>query len=464
MVNSMQYMASYSAATAHSNQGRAKSSELVYRLASMVFMLLYALMFYIVYRDYVSVEWGYTGLSFSHLSGFETAVIAIAIGVQGWAMPQSINSPSSVIIWMITALIYVPTMIITIMVGERVASNYYGNLAALSAVMILASIMSQKTRIQTDDPLPPDRFFYIFAAIFFVSTLLLFYQYGEIMSFSSVEDVYYQRFAAAELEGSSIMAYVRTHYLYVFSSTLFCASLLKRRYWYFFPVGFLGCLVIYLIDASKIAFIIPLLILSFFAVHKFARGRTWVLTAGLAFLTILCGKLATFSSGVKIFADLVLYRSIAIPAQTFAQYSDVFSARGYTWWSNVRGISSVVPPPQGFASDPFWPVLGQIVGAEFYGMESRVNLNANLFSGEGIAAAGSFGVIVIGLVTIVWLRIFDGVAKGWNQRMAVLISVPLGMSITNTHLSTFLLSFGGFFWLAVMHFYKPGKRLGEFPK
>ena len=463
MVNSMQYIPSYPAFTTQRRRSTPATSLFLSRFAGSVFLLLYGLIFYLVYRDYVSVEWGYTGLSFSSLSGYEIIFITFGIALQGWAMPPRVNSPSAVVLWMITVLIYVPTMIITIMVGERAPSEYYGNLAALSLVMIIASIFSRNTRISAHDSIPPDRFFYIFAGLFFVSTVVLFYQYGEIMSFSSVEDVYYQRFLAADLAGSSAIGYIRTHYLYVLSSTLFCAVLLDRKYWYLMPAGLVGYLVTYMIDASKIAFVIPILTFAFFAVQKFGNSKIWVLNAGMALLTMLCGVLATFSSGIKVFADLVLYRSVAIPAQTFAQYSDVFSSRGYTWWSHVRGVSALVPPPQSFASDPFWPALGQIVGADLYGIDSRLNLNANLFSGEGVAAAGSLGVIVIGLAMLVWLRVFDKVAQGWNQRFVVLITVPLGMNITNTHLSTFLLSFGGLFWLVVMYFYKPGRALARRP-
>lgn len=449
--------ARYNAGMTGSPRQAEKTGQFVDRLASAMFLLLYAVLFYVAYRDYVSVEWGYTGLRFSSLSGYEIIAIGFAVALQGWMMPQSINAPSAVILWMLTTLIYVPTLIITVMVGERPQVSYYGDLAALSGVMLLASFVCRKTKISPTDPLPRDRFFILFIGIFAIFTFLLFIQYGEIMSFASVENVYFQRFAAADIGGGGMIGYIRTHYLYVFSSILLCAGFLGRRYLYMMPIGFFGYLVTYLIDASKIAFVIPLLVLSFFLVHKFAKAKVWTLNAGLAFLTLACGTLASYSSGAKLIADLVLFRSIAIPAQTFAQYADVFSSKGYTWWSNVRGISSLVPPPQSFASDPFWPVLGQIVGAEYYGMDSRANLNANLFAGEGIAAAGSFGVIIIGIAMIIWLRVFDTVAKGWNQRFVILVTVPLGMSITNTHLSTFLLSFGGLFWLALMQLYKPQK-------
>lgn len=433
------------------------------RVADAFFLLLYGLMFYLVYRDYVSIEWGYTGLSFASLSGYEIAFIALAIAIQGWAMPPIISSPSAVILWMLTVLIYVPTMIITLMIGERAPSAYYGNLAALSLVMILASFSSKRVTVSEDEPLPGNRFFYLSLAIFVVFTFILFLQYRSIMSFSSVEDIYFQRFAASDLGASSIIGYIRTHYLYVFSSLMFGSAFLRRRYWYLSLVGFSGYVITYLIDASKISFVIPLLMMAFMAARKFGRSRAWVLNAGLAFLTLACGALTTLSSGAKLIADLVLTRSIAIPAQTFAQYADVFHERGYTMWSNVRGLSWIIPPPQSFTSDPFWPVLGQIVGADYYGMDSRANLNANLFAGEGIAAAGSVGVIVIGLAMILYLRFLDAAAKGWNQKLVILISVPLGMSLTNTHLSTLLLSFGGFFWLAVMYVYKPGRGESSVP-
>lgn len=427
------------------------------RMASTLFLLLYAAFFYLAYRDYVSVEWGYTRLNFSQLSFHEIALFTIAIAIQGWSMPHVIGSPSSVVLWMLTTLIYVPTLITTVMIGEQPPENYYGSLVALSTVMFVASIATRKSSTSNLAPLPPDRFFYILLAIFLLFTFVIIYKYNDIMRFSSLEDVYYQRSAAADVDKIIIMRYIMTHYPYVFSSILFSTVFINQKYWYLSLAGFFGYLVTYLVDASKVAFIIPLLITGFFAAHRFAKSKVWALNAGLALLTLGCGSLARYSAGTKLIADLVLFRSIAIPAQTFAQYSDVFSSRGYTWWSNVRGISLIVPPPQSFASDPFWPELGQIVGADLYGMDSRLNLNANLFSGEGVAAAGAFGVLVIGLAMLGWLRVFDTVAKGWNQQFVILITVPLGMSITNTHLSTFLLSFGGLFWLAMMYFYKPRK-------
>ncbi len=427
------------------------------RVASVLALLLYGLFFYIVYRNYVSVEWGYTGLVFADLTAAQIVGITLCVAVQAWFMPQNINSPSAVIIWMLTSLIYIPTMIITLMIGERRPEQYYSSLLLFTVALIIVSAFNGRCYTSDLEKIPPKAFFNVSIVIFGLISVILVVQYGGIMSFSSVEEVYFQRFAASDIETLSIIAYLRTHYLYVFASLLFAAGLLKRSYWYLMPLGLSGYFITYLIDASKIAFVIPILMVAFVATHRFARGRAWILSLGLAGVTILSGFLPQISPSAKIIADLILGRAIAIPAQTFAQYSDVFAARGYTWWGHVRGLSAVIPPPPSFAADPFWPVLGQIVGSTYYGIDSRVNLNANLFAGEGIAAAGPFGLLVIGVALALYLRVMDKVVKGWNQTFVILISVPLGMSLANTHLTTFLLSFGGFFWLAVFHLYKPNK-------
>jgi hypothetical protein len=154
--------------------------------------------------------------------------------------------------------------------------------------------------------------------------------------------------------------------------------------------------------------------------------------------------------------DLVIVRSIAIPGQVFQLYSDFFGKMGHTWWSNVKGVNIIVPPPRAFASDSGWPNLGILIGREYFGINSRMNANAHLFAGEGEAAAGAFGVLVIGALLAIWLRALDRAAVGWNRLFVLLISAPMALCLTNAHLSTLLLSFGGLFWLAYLTWARSG--------
>jgi hypothetical protein len=143
---------------------------------------------------------------------------------------------------------------------------------------------------------------------------------------------------------------------------------------------------------------------------------------------------------------------LGLPGLTFSQYSDVFRVEGYTYWSHVKGFDLIVDAPRSLGADPAWPGLGYIVGDRLY-FNPTNNVNANLFSGDGVAAAGVIGVLLIGTVVACWLVLLDRSAGRWHRGFAFLVTLPLGLSLTNGHFTTTLVSFGGLFWLLVFLFW-----------
>jgi hypothetical protein len=131
---------------------------------------------------------------------------------------------------------------------------------------------------------------------------------------------------------------------------------------------------------------------------------------------------------------------------------------GFTFWSHVRGLDLVVPVPASFVGDPAWPALGRVMGDRVYG-SADVNANANLFSGDGVAAAGAVGVMVMGILFTAWIVMIDRVSARWDRRFALLVIVPVALSLTNGHFFTTLMSFGGLFWLGVFALHRPAGRL-----
>jgi hypothetical protein len=432
----------------------ATSASGYFRLFNVVSGIAYVVLFFVAYRVYLSVEWGYTGLLYKTLGPLEIAFVLINVIIVSYALPSRLASPSSVVVWFLYCFVHVPTMVITFMIGERDSWHYVPSLAAMSLVMAAAAALAGRNQsLMTGRQLPDLQFAVILTSAFGASSLLLYQAFGDILSFSSLDDVYFQRFAASEIGGGAI-GYLRTHYAFLITSLLYATGLCVPRYRVLAVLGLAGSVLTYMIDGSKISLIFPVIVVSFYLAQITFSSKTHYFTAGLAALTGICTLLTSQLSIIKTLADLVLLRSIAIPAQTFAQYADLFAARGHTYWSNVRGINLFVPPPPGFLSDPFWPVLGQIVGAEYYGFGSRMNANANLFVGEGVAASDALGVIVIGVALIAFLHFLDRAAARWHWQFGTIAAVPLGLGLTNTHLSTLLLSFGGFLLWAVLRFYK----------
>lgn len=425
----------------------------------------YLAAFFWVYVEYLSVVWGYTGLLYRPLSSFQIAFIFSGVAIVAFCLPVRIRAPSSLIVWMLFTFVYMPTMAQTMMLGEKAPEQYMLALSAFTISMAVGGLVSRRMvslSDRLDDPfgaslVPSQAVIYGLLIVFAATTLALIYVYGSIMNFANItssEDVYATRFAASDITGG-VLGYVRAYYNYVLTPAIMAIGLIIGRFRWFIVLSLVGFIVSYMIDASKISLIIPLAIIGVSAILRYGGGAVAAMTAAMATGTLLFGILAKGASSLSFFADLILFRSIAIPGQQLAQYYDLFSSRGYTFWSNVRGISLFVPPPASFASDPRWPVLGQIVGEEFYGFSSRTNSNANAFAGEGVAAAGPVGVLVIGIAMAIYLRILDRAAIGWDRRLVLYALVPVGFALTNVHLSTTLVSFGGAFWVAFLMFLRP---------
>jgi hypothetical protein len=130
----------------------------------------------------------------------------------------------------------------------------------------------------------------------------------------------------------------------------------------------------------------------------------------------------------------------------FWEYSDVFSAAGYTYWSNVKGINLFVDVPTIFDGAHNWPQLGYLVASEILNKES--NSNANLFAYDGIAAAGAIGILVACFFLGAWLVMLDRITRSVDPMFVMLITFPMAYSLTNGSVFSLMFSFGGFFWIA----------------
>lgn len=415
------------------------------RWANVLAGLLYIGMFLHIYRTYISPVWGYTGLYYSHLSDWESAFIFVATAIVSFSMPTRLTKPSSIIIWLLYAFVFIPTIAITFMIGNNPSEFYISSLLALAGAIILCAFLTRGNEPSMLEKGHGDLFGRFMIGGFCIMAITLFFTFRNILSFSSIDDIYVQRFAAAEV-GNGLVGYLRTYFSYVFSPALIAIGLVSRRPTLIF-VGVAGYILSYAIDAAKIALVMPAAIFIFVGAHSIRIASTSIYTMGIALISGIASLFTDYSVTVRYFVDVFLLRTITIPGQMFSQYYDLFEERGYTYWSNTKFVDLLVPPPAAFRFDPFWPVLGQIVGAEYYGANSRMNANANLFAGEGVAAGGPIGIILIALLLAGWLRLMDQCSRDWNRIFVITIIIPVGMALTNIHLTTLLLSFGGIFWL-----------------
>lgn len=175
----------------------------------------------------------------------------------------------------------------------------------------------------------------------------------------------------------------------------------------------------------------------------FSQWKVCWITLALAFFVLV----ATFFAGSSLIFDLVSFyfvmRVLATPGGFFWQYSDTFSKYGYTYWDHVKGLDSLADAPSVLLNHPYWPQLGYIVADNIPGLES--NSNANLFAADGIAAAGSGGILFVCFVLSFWLIALDRASKGFDHGFVLLVAFPMAFILTNGSVFSMLLSFGGLF-------------------
>lgn len=406
---------------------------------------------------YLEPTWDYYGFAYV-APGFATIVFQmILVGAVLMFAPLVIDRPSKIIYTPLLLIVFIPSVVICL--AQPDGLNEYGvNLSFLALAFVFASLATRfehkKIRSVLSDALPNNVFMRSFAIAWVVMGGILVVYYGSIMQFVGETDIYEQREVGASL--NIWLGYVQTYYTSVICVALFSLGLMRKKFGYI-ALGIIGSVIVYMIDAQRTPLLMPLLI---WLAHKAINSRIEFFrsSAFVCFcVTVAVIACLVFQNNSIFFDEMtkyIVHRTIALPGLTFAQYTDVFGQSGYTLWSHVKGVGLIVDPPDAYQHLQSWPKLGNIVGDLIYSNPTW-NVNANLFSGDGIAAAGGIGVLVIGGIFALYLIALDRASQNWNRELSMLFCVPLGITLTNGHFFTFLLSFGGGFWLLCFYLYKP---------
>lgn len=427
---------------------------------------LYALAIHMAHRYYLYPIWDYYGFTYYAPGPAETGLILTLLVSCASVVPVAMERPSSIVVVLLYIVVYVPTVVLTPCLNSTALDQYGASLVLLAIGFAGASIASRAARGSVDK-LPGVSRSEIrlgpgdavltnsFVIAWLVSGVVLIATYYPVMSLAiGIEETYEQR--ALGTSTGLLLGYVQTYYSTVLSPALLALGLIRRKY-LLILAGVIGCVVTYMIAAQRTVILLPVAMIALYLAVTRRSAAMRSTSMLLMFLAVLVGLITAYADDnliVSLLAMFLVNRTLAQPGLTFSQYLDLFGSQGFTWWSHVRGLDLFVAPPPGFQIDEFWPNLGRIIGERVYD-NPNLNANANLFSGDGVAAAGALGVIAIAIVFAAWLVALDRASKQWDQRFAVLVMAPVGLALTNAHFFTTMLSFGGLFWTLLFVLYRP---------
>ncbi len=438
------------------------------RISLLVMSAVYTTIIFFVNRYYLSEELPRFGFFDSYWSWDAVVFAILLVSAVAMLVPLTISRVSSMFLVSMYVVVFIPTIAVTLSSHDK--NGHYVYLACVFTISFMIPCIltllgtadaSGKSAEKLPDNAVDQEFSSFFDSIIIVlwasSAVILLARYGNLISFVGIEDTYAQRSAGAAQ--TTFDGYVQTYFLAVFSPYMLARGLMSSASMYrviWLGAGFAGFIIMYGINAQKVALALPAILVAFYLVERFRLDflRRTSFLIGLACLLAGAAYANYLAAGDGTAIDaVILHRAIGAVAITLPQYFDLFSENGYTWWTHVKGVSSIIAEPPGWTSDPRWPELGYMVGDHVYG-DPLHNVNANFFVSDGVAAGGYIGMIVIGSIYGAWLVVIDRLSMRLDRTLVLLMLMPLAITQTNGPFFTTMLSFGGIFWTVLLYVWR----------
>lgn len=422
------------------------------RIALVIASFTYAAAFCFAYIEYLNPVWDYFGFKYSSPDPIRFTALVFLITTTSMTQPTDIRHPAPLTLFILYINVYIPYVIVALLLDAQSISLYGSSIAAITIVFWIAGKACNTMKHENTPAEISSLVDKIIILLWTAGTAILFANYSSIIGFGSLTDfvdIYDQRVAGTAT--SPFLAYTQTLYSSVLVPGMLAIGIFRRRY-IIIALALGGGILMFGITAQRTVLLLPAIIIMLHLAISSRRIGTYAAPILMAILSATFIFSATSAEDNPVSAAVALmltFRTIAIPGLTLTQYEDLFSVIGHTYWSHVKGIELIAPNPSYAATDSLWPNLGYMVGDRIYGNQI-FNVNANLFAGDGVAAAGSLGIIVIGAVFIGWLYTIKRASANWPNGFTCLIFVPSAVSLTNGHFFTTMLSFGGILWIALL--------------
>ncbi len=434
------------------------------RLLLVAITLIYILVNIYNYYYYLTPVWGYQGFpEFNSDRSLGPLILASLCCIMFSATyPRAIVFYSRFVVWFLFFFVFVPSVIIVAMQGFPSDAGYF-LIACLTVSLYLIAfipeslanakwkhvtyrhelILALNNRLTSGIRYLNSKFEINLILIFLFISAFLFIFYASVITIVEITNVYDQRDIVSEYSPNrTLPAYILQWLIRVISPLMVAIGMMyKQRHILYF--GFLGFLMGFFITGSKfIVFLIPLM----YAVHYFVLKKEKILAEdiGKLFAIIIIAVLLLieiYGQEVEELVGLVLSqvvkRAFSINGMTLGNYYDFFvnNQNPFTFYSHLGPVSWFIDYPYEKFS------IGQIVGhfqAGFY----TYDMSGGFWSTDGIAAAGYFGVVLIGVILGIALAIFNSWSRKTNLRLLCLSSLGCIWMLADTSFFRVLLSGG----------------------
>ena len=403
----------------------------VARAATITAALAYVAALAWAYASEVAPTFSYDGLTDAGPQPTAVLLVATVAALPAAWLPLAPRRPSTVVLWVLYLLGYVPTVVVPLFMRGDLAAVLPFDLALLASMGIASLIVRRPPAPIAMRPLSLNAFTGLLVGLGLLCSAYIAVTFGVSLSLPGLASVYDTRadFRAAVGGSAAVAGYIVPWAGNVINPLLMALGVARRRA-EIVTLGIVGQLLIYSVTGFKsILFSVALVPLVYLAISVASRVFG-LLAAVVAPVIIACCLIATSTWG-SIWPLAITARLFATPGQVGFYYYEYFSDHpSYALSQSI--LSWVVSRPYG-EDVPF------VIGSAYF--SEGTNANGNIWA-DAFANFGFAGIVCFTLVLGLVLWIADGLAQGRDARVAGPMFAIAGLSLANSALFTTVLTLG----------------------
>jgi|GEM_PF-732534 len=391
----------------------------------------------------VSPYFSYMGFGFVPEAGPVLQVLVWFLAVlPGFLLPISARRPSTIALWVLYLLAYVPAQVVPTFASGR-TSDYLGFQFTLFSGFLLMQLLTAIQPISIKRWWLNEKYLFIGLCGFTLVTYAFVLAYfGLPTSIPGLFDVYAVRSSFdQQAEGAGIVLYLISWQSKVVNPFLMVYGV-ARKSWLSFSAGTGLQLVLYALAGHKSVLLSIALVMAVLVLYS-VRGKLFgVMLSGGACLLVVIGTLHVMFTDNLILMTLFVRRTILMPGLLTGYYQEYFSLHGLT--------RQLDPVTRMIFSTPYQEGVPYIIGRIYFNSpETRANANmwADAFSSFGLG-----GVLFVSVFLGLILLVIDFLSVDRDTWVSAVLVGIAAYSLVNSGLATSLSTHGILFMMLLLFF------------
>lgn len=409
-----------------------KKSRLKYVLSTIVYLFAFG----ISYKYFVVEKFGYFGFGSGDFSLLSLFVIGVYSLIPSMILPLKSFRPSVYIFSIIFYVVYVPALFVVY--DESLAFNIS---PALTAFMLftcmtlnVASTRLPLARLDLGSISLGRRNVNILVLVVSASAVaVVLFRVSGNFSIIGLEDIYLKRAEVKNLELGKL-SYLISWIVSFFLPTIIAWSLVLKKYHYVFLLFLVYIFLYFTLGAKLYLFVMGYFLLAYGYIRSLDRSNLFLpYSFSILLLMPILLQFDFLSATRSLYIGVINLRVFSIQGLAIPVYVEFFNSNPQTYFSHISIVSYFLDYPYGN--------MISVVLEKKYGLG---NFNASYFVGDGFAALGYPGMIVITLLVSLFFYVFDVITHGRDHRFVILSVSVFVVSFSNVPFATSMLTGGGF--------------------